>query len=217
MFTGIVEEMGTINKVDVKGVNPYLEIQAEKVLSDMKIGDSVSVNGACLTVISYDTDSFKAEVMPETLRKTGLSLLKRGDRVNLERALSLKDRLGGHLVTGHIDGVGKISKKYPEGNALIVEIESPSEVLKYIIPKGSIAVDGISLTVADVKESGFTLSLIPHTAEYTTLSLKGSGDYVNLEGDLIGKYVERFVSGVKQQGNSSKDISMKELLEKGFI
>ncbi|RQD77825.1 MAG: riboflavin synthase [Candidatus Syntrophonatronum acetioxidans] len=217
MFTGIVEEMGTIRKIEMKGTYPYIDIQAEKVLSDMKIGDSVSINGVCLTVIYFDGNSFKVEVMPETLRQTGLSLLKRGDRINLERALSLKDRLGGHLVTGHVDALGRILKKYPEGNAQVLEIESPPEVLKYVIPKGSIAIDGISLTVAGVKESGFTVSLIPHTAEYTTLSFRERGDYVNLEGDLIGKYVERFVSGVKQQGDFSKDLTMKDLLEKGFL
>lgn len=218
MFTGIVEEMGTIKRIEVKGTSPFLDIGAQEILSDMKIGDSVSVNGVCLTVIFFDEDSLKLEVMPETLRKTGLAYLKKGDKVNLERALSLKDRLGGHLVTGHVDGLGKITKKQREGNALVLEIEAPLEVLKYVIPKGSVAVDGISLTVVEVKEKAFTLSLIPHTAEFTTLAGKERGDPVNLEGDLIGKYVEKFVLGSKgQETYSSKDIRMKELLEKGFI
>ncbi len=155
--------------------------------------------------------------MPETLRKTALSNLKRGDKVNLERALSLGGRLGGHLVSGHIDGVGNIIKKYRETNAVVIEIEAPSEVLKYVLPKGSIAVDGISLTAAELKQSSFTVSLIPHTAKITTLGFKKSGDMVNLEGDLIGKYVERFISGQKREDTSSQGLGMKDLIEKGFV
>jgi len=216
VFTGIVEELGTIKGIEVNGLNPSIEVLATEILSDIKIGDSISVNGVCLTVISYKKDSFKVEVMPETLRKTGLAELKRGHKVNLERALSLKDRLGGHIVTGHIDGVGKIIKKYMEANAVVLEIDAPSEVLKYVIPKGSIAIDGISLTVVEVKQGSFTVSLIPHTAGITTLGLKIIGDKLNLEGDLIGKYVEKFIS-VQKHGENSGNISMKDLLENGFI
>ncbi len=216
MFTGIVEELGTIKGIEVNSSSPSIEVLATEVLSDIKIGDSISVNGVCLTVISYNTNSFQVEVMPETLRKTGLFELKRSHKVNLERALSLKDRLGGHIVTGHIDGQGKILKKYTEKNSLVIEIGAPPEVLKYVIPKGSIAIDGISLTVVDLKKGSFTVSLIPHTAGITTLGLKKTGDKVNLEGDLIGKYVEKFVS-VEKHGDNSSNISMKDLLEKGFI
>ncbi len=217
MFTGIVEELGVIHGLELENASPSLGMKANVILSDMKIGDSISVNGVCLTVISFDSDSFKAEVMPETLRKTALLDLKRGDRVNLERALSLGDRLGGHLVSGHIDGVGMIRKKQRESNALVIEIQAPPEILKYAIPKGSMAVDGISLTVVEVMGDSFTVSLIPHTAEYTTLGFKSAGSRVNLEGDVIGKYVEKFMSARREGQESQKGLTLKDLAEKGFL
>ena len=217
MFTGIVEELGVIHGLELENASPSLGMKANVILSDMKIGDSISVNGVCLTVISFDSDSFKAEVMPETLRKTALLDLKRGDRVNLERALSLGDRLGGHLVSGHIDGVGMIRKKQRESNALVIEIQAPPEILKYAIPKGSMAVDGISLTVVEVMGHSFIVSLIPHTAEYTTLGFKSAGSRVNLEGDVIGKYVEKFMSARREGQESQKGLTLKDLAEKGFL
>lgn len=219
MFTGIIEELGTIKSLEVKSKNPAIELLAAEILSDINIGDSISVNGVCLTVISFTRGSFKVEVMPETLKKTALSGLKRGDKVNLERALPLGGRLGGHLVSGHIDGVGEIIKKYRETNAVVIAIEASPEVLKYVIPKGSIAIDGISLTVVELKQNSFTVSLIPHTAKMTTLGFKQPGDMVNLEGDMIGKYVEKFISGPKKKDTvfSPGNITMDVLIEKGFV
>ena len=217
MFTGIVEELGLIHGLELDGTSPSLEIKAQTILSDMKIGDSISVNGVCLTVVSFDSEFFKVEVMPETLRKTGLSELKRGDRVNLERALALGGRLGGHLVSGHIDGVGTIRKKHRESNALVIDIQTPQEIMKYAIPKGSMAVDGISLTVVDIKGDSFSVSLIPHTAQNTTLGFKSAGSRVNLEGDVIGKYVEKFMSARREDERPQRGLSLKDLAENGFL
>lgn len=217
MFTGIVEELGIIYGLELDSASPSLTIKAQTILSDMKMGDSISVNGVCLTVVSFDRDSFIVEVMPETLRKTGLSELKRGDRVNLERALALGDRLGGHMVSGHIDGVGTIRKKHREANALVIEMKTQPEIMKYAIPKGSMAVDGISLTVVEVKGDSFTVSLIPHTAENTTLGFKFAGSKVNLEGDVIGKYVEKFLSARREDDRTQRGLSLKDLAENGFL
>ncbi|UNC92780.1 riboflavin synthase [Candidatus Contubernalis alkaliaceticus] len=217
MFTGIVEELGVIQGLELDSSNPALAINAQIILSDVKIGDSISVNGVCLTVISFDSSLFKVEVMPETLRNTGLYELKRGDRVNLERALALGDRLGGHLVSGHIDGVGTIRKKNRESNALVIEINAPPEIMKYAVPKGSMAVDGISLTIVQVKGDSFTVSLIPHTAENTTLGFKAAGSQVNLEGDMIGKYVENFMSARRKEDSPSRGLTMNDLADNGFL
>ncbi|MDO9573969.1 MAG: riboflavin synthase [Candidatus Contubernalis sp.] len=217
MFTGIVEELGIIQGLELDSANPALVIKAQIILSDLKIGDSISVNGVCLTVVFFDSGSFKVEVMPETLRKTGLYELKRGDRVNLERALALGGRLGGHLVSGHIDGVGTIRKKNRESNALVIEINAPMEIMKYAVPKGSMAIDGISLTIAQVKEDSFTVSLIPHTAENTTLGFKAAGSQVNLEGDMIGKYVEKFIFARRKEDSPGKGLTLKDLADNGFL
>lgn len=194
MFTGIVEEMGRVKSLrrDVGGAR--LTVSASVVLEDAAVGDSICVNGVCLTVVEFDRSAFSADVAAETLRVTNLGELKTGQEVNLERALRLSSRIGGHLVTGHVDAIGRITEKWREANGWRVMISAPKDAMRYIIKKGSIAVDGISLTVADVSESGFEVAVIPHTAEVTTLGRKSAGDTVNLETDIIGKYIERLMS-----------------------
>jgi len=205
MFTGLIEEMGTVESIKRRAGSMELTISGKKVIEDLKEGDSISVNGVCLTVTSYElrVTSFKVDVSPETLRKTNLGELKIREKVNLERALKMGERLGGHFVTGHIDGVGIIKKKIKEGDTFLFEIEAPGEIMNYIIPKGSIALDGISLTVVDFSpprfaERGrgkdrFSVSVIPHTLEVTTLGFKKAGGKVNLEADMIGKYVVKLI------------------------
>ncbi|HOL18503.1 MAG TPA: riboflavin synthase [Bacillota bacterium] len=218
MFTGIVEEMGRLKAREGSAQGATLVIAARKVLEDLKIGDSIAVNGVCLTVTSFDRSSFTAQVMPETLRKTNLELLAPGQPVNLERALALGDRLGGHLVSGHVDGTGTLSWRRPEGNAVIIFIQTPAELLRYIIPKGSVAVDGVSLTVAFVDGKGFSVSLIPHTAALTTLGQKQPGEMVNIETDLIGKYVEKLLQPYRSgEGPVGEKITMAMLRENGFL
>lgn len=201
MFTGLVEELGYVQAMVRGSKSVRLTVSAAKVLSDVKIGDSIAVNGTCLTVVSFSSTSFTADVMPETVDRTALAGLKNGDRVNLERTLAVGDRLGGHIVTGHIDGIGVIKEKRRDDNAVILGIEAPAAVMKYIVRKGSIAIDGISLTVVDHTPTAFTVSLIPHTAAVTTLGFKKAGDQVNLETDIIGKYVEKML-----RGESGKDV-----------
>lgn len=216
MFTGLVEEMGTLLRVEGGSDFLRLVIRAEKIMADLKVGDSVAVNGVCLTVTNLGGNFFHADVMAETMRKTNLGSLKPGDGVNLERALRLSDRLGGHLVSGHIDGVGTIVRQEREGIAVVTEIEAPREVLRYLVPKGSVAVDGISLTVVDVKEGAFTVSLIPHTIKSTTLQFKKRGDVVNLEADLIAKYVEKFLRQ-KEERQAKSGLTLETLREAGFL
>lgn len=186
MFTGIIEEVGTVKSF--KG--GILVVGASKALEGTKLGDSIAVNGACLTVTSFDSGSFSASLMPETTRVTNLGHLKPGDPVNLERSLAVGDRLGGSIVQGHVEGVGQVESMVPEGDAVIVTYSAPSELMKYIIPKGFIAVDGVSLTVVKVQEDNFSVSLVQFTQENTNLTRKQSGDPVNLETDIIGRYVE---------------------------
>lgn len=193
MFTGIVEELGKVRAIRKSSAGAELIITVSEAMDDLKIGDSIAINGVCLTITSADKKCFQADVMPETLKKTNLGRLAPREKVNLERSLRLSDRVGGHLVSGHIDGLGTISKKLREGRATILSISAPPSVLKYIVRKGSIAVDGVSLTVADISNSTFTVSVIPHTAEGTTLGFKGPGSKVNLEVDLTGKYLEKLV------------------------
>ncbi len=193
MFTGIVEEMGVV-KVLEKGVaGTRLTILASKVMDDLTVGASVSVNGACLTVVARGEGEFSVEVSPETLSVTALGALAAGAPVNLERAMRLNERVGGHLVAGHVDGVGSIAARRQEGNAIILTIEAPKDVVRYCVQKGSVTIDGISMTINEVTGRTFTVSVIPHTAKATTLGLKHPGDPVNLESDLIGKYVERLL------------------------
>lgn len=215
MFTGIIEELGAVRSLSARGDSAQLTVVARKVLSDVHPGDSIAVNGVCLTVVSFSAQEFTADVMPETLRKTNLFQLKTGHAVNLERALALGGRLGGHLVSGHVDGVGKIREKRSEGNAVLIHISEPPEVLRFVVLKGSIAVDGVSLTVAGLSYDSFSVSIIPHTASETTLGHKAVGDPVNLENDLIGKYVERLLHAYQE--SSPKNISMEFLKANGFL
>lgn len=212
MFTGIVEEIGTVKKI-ARGQKAYLEIQADKIFSDIHIGDSIAVNGVCLTVTSFSGKVFTADVMNETFSRSSLGSLKAGSHVNLERAMSANGRFGGHIVSGHIDGTGKITNIKKDGNAVWYKISADENIIKYTVEKGSIAIDGISLTVARVEKDNFSVSIIPHTSEETILSEKQLGDTVNLENDIIGKYVERFLNFDK---TGKSGITMDFLAENGF-
>ena len=218
MFTGIVEEVGTIRSLQLRGNSGSISIVAGKILEGTKIGDSIAVNGICLTVTSLLSDGFTADVMAETVRRSGLDQAKLGDSVNLERAMAADGRFGGHIVSGHIDGTGVIREYRREENAVWVTISASSEILELIVEKGSICIDGISLTVATVSDSSFQVSVIPHTAEETTLIRKHIGDVVNLENDVVGKYVQRLLGGasLKTQTNTKSTLTMEALLELGF-
>lgn len=196
MFTGIVEELGIIKKISGSGVSGQLVIKAGKVLEGTRIGDSIAVNGICLTVTKMSEDSFCADVMPETIRRSSLKNAQAGDKVNLERAMAADGRFGGHIVSGHIDGTGTIESLVKEENAVWVTVAAPAEILQLIVEKGSICIDGISLTVAKLKSTSFSVSIIPHTGEETILLSKKPGDMVNLENDVVGKYVQRLL-GIK--------------------
>lgn len=215
MFTGLIAELGTVKALNRQGISYHLTVNAKKIQENLKIGDSVAVNGVCLTVVDKQEDSFTADVMPETVRLTNIGLLQVGDKVNLERTLRLCDGLDGHLVTGHVEGLGVIKSKQQEGIAVIVTIETEARLLKYILTKGSIAIDGISLTVIRTDETSFAVSLIPHTAKETTLGFKAVGDKVNLETDIIGKYVERMLGLNKKEARPALTEAM--LLENGFM
>lgn len=216
MFTGIIEEIGVLRSMKRGPDSAQLVIEAEKVLKDSQVGDSIAVNGVCLTAVHFDNHQFTADVMAETLAKTNLGLLHSGDKVNLERALRLGDRLGGHLVSGHIDGVGTITRQERHDIATLVTVRAPEEIMRYIIKKGSVAIDGTSLTVVDLEKEYFQVSLIPHTAHATVLGLKRAGDTVNLEADIIGKYVEKLVSPKEDAGQESR-VNMSFLAEHGFL
>lgn len=219
MFTGIVEEIGNIKKIVHGSLSIKLSISCSKILEDVKIGDSIAVNGICLTVVELASSWFSVDVMPETMRMTSLNRLNLSDKVNLERALKLSDRLGGHIVSGHIDGTGIIKSLVREDNAIWICVEAAESVMKYIIYKGSVALDGTSLTVAYADESSFKVSLIPHTAGNTILGLLKAGDKVNVECDVIGKYVERLLKGSIQNSGLQKninDISIDFLRSNGF-
>ena len=225
MFTGIVEELGSVRRVLPGARAGKIVIAAHTVLEDVRIGDSIAVNGVCLTVVAVGEGEFSADVMPETLRKTGLGQLKVGDPVDLERAMAANGRFGGHIVSGHIDGTGVIKETRPEENAVIVTIEAPRNIMNLIVEKGSIAIDGISLTVADVGSSWFSVSLIPHTAAQTVLLKKHAGDVVNLENDIVGKYVQKLLGaagandGAGHAGasaDSGAGISLEFLQANGF-
>jgi riboflavin synthase len=214
LFTGIVEELGVIKAVRRGADSARLVIDAGKIIAGSRLGDSIMVNGVCLTSTYFGGRDFTADVMAETLDKSNLGILKTGDRVNLERALRLGDRLGGHIVSGHIDGTGTISQCEKRDIATLITIKAPETLMRYIIKKGSVAIDGISLTVVDFELDAFQVSLIPHTARETTLGFKKTGDTVNLEGDIIGKYIERMMS-FRSPGNSRLSLSF--LAEHGFL
>ena len=193
MFTGIVEEVGTVERVQRGARSAVLHIKARTVPEDLRLGDSVAVNGVCLTVVSHHAGGFAADVMHETLDRSALADLRSGSRVNLERAMAANGRFGGHIVAGHVDGTGRIARLRRDDNAVWYTIQAGPEVLRYVVEKGSIAVDGISLTVARVEADRFSLSVIPHTAAVTTLGERRTGDRVNRECDVIGKYVEKLL------------------------
>lgn len=195
MFTGIVEEKGTVRSLSLNGTSGVLEIQAQKVLEGTKIGDSIAVNGICLTVTSLKGDGFCADVMAETVRRTSLRNCGRGTQVNLERAMAADGRFHGHMVAGHIDGTGTVISIVREENAVWITVETTPGILRYIVEKGSICMDGVSLTVARLAGKSFSVSVIPHTGKETVLLQKAKGDLVNLENDMIGKYVERLLGG----------------------
>jgi riboflavin synthase len=215
MFTGIIEEIGTIRSVKWGIRSAVLKIGVNDILKEIKKGDSINTNGACLTVVAIDPDGFSVDVVAETMRRTNLQELKAGSKVNLERALKLNDLLNGHLVSGHIDGTGTLSGFKKEDNAIWVTISADKGILKYIIIKGSVTVDGISLTVASLTENDFSVSLIPYTVKDTTLATKNKGDMVNLECDLIGKYIEKFMKEPNQA--KEKTIDLDYLKEHGFV
>ncbi len=218
MFTGIVEEIGQIKGVQRNVKSVRLTIAAGKVLEDVKLGDSIAVNGVCLTVTEFSSASFVADVMPETMKRSNLGSLGPGARVNLERALRLSDRLGGHIVSGHIDGMGQIIGKKQDDNAIWISIEAPPAILRYIIEKGSVAIDGISLTVAYVDDHSFKVSIIPHTQDETTLVGLKVGTKVNLENDLTAKYIEKFLFFNKEEKKNEKSsLTMNLLEENGFL
>ena len=204
MFTGIIEETGTIQAVKKGAHSSVLTIHAQEIIEGTKTGDSIAVNGVCLTVTALGKDFFTADVMHETLNRSSLGKLSPGASVNLERAMAADGRFGGHIVSGHIDGTGTITDIQKDDNAFWYTIAASDKLLRYIIEKGSIAIDGISLTVAAVSKTDFRVSVIPHTAAHTTLSSKKNGDTVNLENDCIGKYVERLLSFGQPESNITK-------------
>ncbi|SKA74024.1 riboflavin synthase alpha chain [Clostridium sp. USBA 49] len=216
MFTGLIEEIGEVESVIKSAKSAKITIKAYKVLEGIKIGDSICTNGVCLTVTSFDRNRFIVDVMAETMRRSNLKNIAKGDKVNLERALSIGDRLGGHIVSGHIDGIGIIKDYEKEDNAIWITIEVSSEILKYIVQKGSIAIDGVSLTVAYIDEASFKVSIIPHTKDVTTLCQKKKGDEVNIECDVLGKYVEKFIK-IQDQGAVKNKIDYDFLNKYGFV
>lgn len=222
MFTGIIEEIGVMKRISRQGQGMVLEVSASKILEDVRLGDSIAVNGACLTVIAFDSGSITVDVMPETFRQTTLSGLKPGDRVNLERAMSPRSRFGGHIVQGHVDTTAVIKARDAEDNAVVFTVAPRDpDALRYIVPRGSVAIDGISLTVIRVNEREFAVSIIPHTMAETVLKDKHPGDAVNVECDILGKYVERMLTlrfgGQASAGGRPTAITESFLAEHGFM
>ena len=218
MFTGIIEEIGTIANIQRGGESFVLTIDAKKVLTDVHLGDSIAVNGVCLTVTSFTANRFTVDVMPETVKASSLKTVKRGSKVNLERAMAAGGRFGGHFVAGHVDGVGTIKGKKQIENAVYYEIQVDPELLKYVIMKGSVAVDGTSLTVFGISEDSLTLSLIPLTLKDTVLGFKDTGDIVNIECDMIGKYVGHFLNNqIPAAPKRGNNITAQFLEDNGFM
>ena len=221
MFTGIIESLGDIKMIRSTGRGgKRFAVEADNKLDGTDIGESIAVNGACLTVVEIDAKRFEVDVSPETLEKTTLGNARTGERVNIERAMRLSDRLDGHLVSGHIDGVGTITGKKITGNAVIITFGIPVSISRYVIKKGSVAVDGVSLTVNNCDEGWFDVSIIPHTARLTTMGIKGEGGFVNIETDMIGRYVERFVglqSGDYKKKDVTSSIDMAFLAKAGYL
>jgi riboflavin synthase len=217
IFTGIIEELGVVKSIAINGTSGCITIKAKKVLEGTQLGDSIAVNGTCLTVTSINSDGFSADVMAETVKRTSLSQVGKGDLVNLERAMILNGRFGGHIVSGHIDGTGTITKYTKEENAIWVTIKAPDEILDLIVEKGSICIDGISLTVATVSDQDFQVSIIPHTAKETTLIHKKVGSLVNLENDIVGKYIKKLMeNNQEEQAKKASGLTMEMLEEYGL-
>lgn len=208
MFTGIIEEIGTIEDVRQQGDAMVMKLAAKRILADAKLGDSIAVNGVCLTVTSFTAGSFTVDIMPETVRATSLQGLGRGEKVNLERAMRAGGRFGGHFVSGHVDGIGTIIAKKPEHNAVYYQIAVSPELRHYMVAKGSVAVDGTSLTIFSVDDHSFTISIIPHTLTETIIGAKSVGDKVNIECDMVGKYIEQFI---RKRFDASADWSTESL------
>lgn len=219
MFTGIIEEIGQIKNIRKTAQDYEVTIAAQKVLTDVQLGDSISVNGICLTVTSFTAASFQVDVMPETIKATNLGQLASGSPVNLERAMSANGRFGGHFVSGHIDMTGEIVERKQVANAIYFWIRTRTDMLKYIVPKGSVAVDGISLTVVDVLEDRFSISIIPHTLTETVLGFRKAGDQVNIECDMLAKYMDRLLQarGKEQNQQGSSGLTMQHLIQHGFM
>lgn len=216
MFTGIIEEIGTVTAIKKSALESRLTISAERIFSDLKTGDSVAVNGVCLTASVISGNTFTADVMNETFSRTSLATLSSGSHVNLERAMAADGRFGGHIVAGHVDGTGIIKDIRKDGNAVWFIIGASPEVLKYIVEKGSVAIDGISLTVAEVTKNNFSVSTIPHTLSQTILAEKKTGDAVNLENDIIGKYVERLMGFTKKNKTDKGRVTLELLARNGY-
>jgi riboflavin synthase len=216
MFTGIIEEIGTIAAIRRTGPMFEVAIHAEKILKDVNLGDSISINGVCLTVTSFTTGTFTVDVMPETVNATNISKLKPGSKVNLERAMAAGGRFGGHFVSGHVDGTGTIVRKERQENAVYYEIEVNQELASAMILKGSVTVDGTSLTIFGVTENSFTISLIPHTMAETIIGQKQVGDMVNIESDMIGKYVGHYLRQTTKSSSNKSSITLSFLEENGF-
>ena len=214
MFSGIIEEMGALKTVEKSLGGARISILASTVLQDLKIGESVSISGTCLTVTSIHDQDFSVDVSSETLHRTTLGSATAGAPVNLERAMKLNERIGGHLVTGHIDGTGIVRGREQDGNSFHITIEAPEEILRYCVQKGSITMDGISLTINAVSEKSFSVAIIPHTAKVTTMGLKQTGDSVNLETDLIGKYVERLLQNSGHLPANPRPVIDRDYLQK---
>jgi riboflavin synthase len=219
MFTGIIEGLGTLEAIKAGGQGKQFALSADFDLVGTKIGDSIAVNGACLTVVRLQGRRFEVDVSPETVVRTTFRDAKVGERLNLERALRLSDRLDGHLVSGHVDGIGRLEKRETQANAIILSFSVPAQLSRYMIQKGSVAIDGISLTINDCATGSFQVSIIPHTAGITTIGFKAVGAAVNIETDIIGKYVERFVAAdrnpEKKSADSGVDLSL--LARSGFL
>ena len=215
MFTGLIEELGTMKKIIHKGNTLVLVIAAEKIMTDLHVGDSIAVNGVCLTVTKFTRDYFEADVMPETFKHTSLASLKEGSKVNLERAMAANGRFGGHFVTGHIDGIGTIQKRSHVENAILIEIEIPEEFSQFVLERGSIAIDGTSLTIFKTTPNTVTVSLIPHTAKEAVLGLKREGEIVNLEFDVMAKYFYSFMQK-REATPKSSGLTTQFLKENGF-
>lgn len=217
MFTGIIEEIGAIQKIEEKGNTLFLSIEGNKILEDIHLGDSIAVNGVCLTVISFNAKTFQVDVMPETFKSTSLANLKIGSKVNLERAMAANGRFGGHFVSGHVDCTGIIEKRTPKENAVYIDITFPQEFAKWMLPKESIALDGTSLTLFGLEKNKLTVSIIPHTLKHSVIGMKKVGDSVNIECDPFIKYLHSYLSNHFEQPTKSEGISTEFLKEHGFL